>query len=174
MIQSFHILDDQSTPDPFWTEVQGWYNPVTLSMTEVHQIYYGHMSWDDTIPLHSRRPRSPDHFRASSQGWYNPTTTSLLPLSGKVFPNHTKSVQTLLETKAPSAHHHLNHHHLHLQYRNTESIIISIFSIEIHNHHHLHLQYVNIETSSISSVWEYWNHHHLYLQYGTSSSLYSV
>ena len=93
-----------------------------------------------------------------------------------------KSVQTLLKTEASSTHHHLDHHHLHLQYvntelspsvspvckywkhhhlylqyRNTESIITSIFSIEIRSHHHLHLQYVNTETSSISLVWEYWN-----------------
>ena len=79
-----------------------------------------------------------------------------------------ESVWTLIETEASSTHHHLNHHHLDLQYRNTESIIISIFNIEIRNHHHLHLQYVNTEISSISSVWEYWNHHHLYLQYGNT------
>ena len=107
------------SPYPFWTEVHGWYNPTTISMTEItgsilnqgsrmiqsynylddrnHQFHFGPMSRDDTIPLHSWGPRSPDHFRESSQGWYNPTTTSLLPLSGKVFPNHTKIVSKVFE-----------------------------------------------------------------------------
>ena len=97
MIQSYHLLDDQSSPDPFWTEVQGWYNIATLSMTEVHRITSRHMSQDDTIPLHSRILRSSDHFRESSQGWYNPTTTSLLPLSGKVFSNNTKIVSKVFK-----------------------------------------------------------------------------
>ena len=35
MIQSYYLLDDRSSPDPFWTKVQGWYNPTTFSMTEI-------------------------------------------------------------------------------------------------------------------------------------------
>ena len=31
-----------------------------------HRITYGHMSQDDTIPLHSQGPRSPYHFRESA------------------------------------------------------------------------------------------------------------
>ena len=143
-----------------------------------HRIYFGHMSQDDTIPLHSRGPRSPDHFgtdvlgwynpssfsrteardhfTASAQGWYNPTATSLLPLLRKVFPNNTKLVSKVLELyPRPRICQHisvessycniiiwtiiiyifsmwiLNYHHLYLQYVNTESIIICIFSIEI-------------------------------------------
>ena len=72
----------------------------------------------------------------------------------------------------------LNYHHLYIEYVNIESIITSIFGIEIQNHHHLNLQYVNTETSSIYSVWEYrniiisilsteiLNHHHLYQSSG--------
>ena len=88
------------SPDLFWTDVPGWYNPSSFSRTEVtgslldrcpemiqslfiledrgHCITFGWMSQHDTIPLHSRGPRSPDHFRESSQGWYNPTTTPSL------------------------------------------------------------------------------------------------
>ena len=40
-------------------------------------INLGQVPRDDTIPLHSRIPRSPDHFWASAQGWYNPTTFSM-------------------------------------------------------------------------------------------------
>ena len=129
------------SPDPFWTKFQGWYNPTTFSMIEVHQIcsepkskddtilppsrwpkFTGsilnqssrmiqschildevhritsrHMSQDDTIPLHSQRLRSPDHFWTYVPGWYNPIATSLLPLSRKVFPNHTKLVSKVFE-----------------------------------------------------------------------------
>ena len=53
VIQSFFILDDRG-----------------------HRITSGHMSWDDTIPLHSRRLRSSDHFREISKGWYNPNSIS--------------------------------------------------------------------------------------------------
>ena len=102
------------SPDLFWTDVLGWYNPSSFSRTEVteslldicprmiqslhilddrsHRITSGHMSWDDTIPLHSRRPRSPGHFRESVQGWYNPTATSFLPLLRKFFSNNTNLV----------------------------------------------------------------------------------
>ena len=119
MIQSYHLLDDQSSLDHFWTYVLGWYNPSSFSKTEVsrsllgkfpgmipshhilddwsHRITSGHMSRDDTIPLHSRRPRSPGHFWASAQGWYNPTATSLLPLSGKTLSNHTKLISKVFE-----------------------------------------------------------------------------
>ena len=122
-----------NSPDPFWTEVHGWYNPTTFSMTEVHrihsrhmsqddtitrsilnrgswmiqsyhilydrshQIHSGHKSRDDTIPLHSQILRSSGHFWASSQGWYNPTATSLLPLSGKVFLNHTNIISKVFK-----------------------------------------------------------------------------
>ena len=107
------------SPDPFWTKVQGWYNPATFSMTEVTRslldicpgmiqslfiledrglwITLEHMSWDDTIPVHSRWPRPLDHFRADAQGWYNPTATPLLPLSRKVFPKNTKLVSKVFK-----------------------------------------------------------------------------
>ena len=119
MKQSCHLLDDQSSPDPFWTKFQGWYNPTTFSMTKVTgslldicpgmiqslfiledqglRIILEHMSWDYTIPLHSRGLRPPDHFRADAQGWYNPTATSLLPLLRKVFPNNTKLVSKVFK-----------------------------------------------------------------------------
>ena len=127
--------------DPFWIEVHGWYNPTTISMTQVtgsilnwsswmiqsyhilddrgHLITSGHMSRDDTIPLHSRGLRSLAHFRASAQGWYNPTATSLLPLFGKVFLNHTKLVSKVFELYSGKKFH--------------QHIIIYIFSMWILN-----------------------------------------
>ena len=54
-MQSYHLLDDRSSPNPFWTEVQGWYNPTTFSMTKV------------TLDL----------FWTIVQGWYNPSTLSM-------------------------------------------------------------------------------------------------
>ena len=107
------------SPDPFWTKFQGWYNPTTFSRTEVtgsilsrglrmiqsyhiledwsHRIHYGQMSQDDTIPLHSRGPRSPDLLWTDVSGWYKPTATSLLPLTRKVFLNNTKLVLKVFE-----------------------------------------------------------------------------
>ena len=131
------------SPDPFWTKVQGWYNPTTFSMTKVHWICSepkskddtilppsrwpkftgsvlnrsprmiqsfhllddrssrmiqscyilddrghwitsGHMSQDDTIPLHSQGPRSLDHFRVCVKGWYNPTSFSRIEVPGSL------------------------------------------------------------------------------------------
>ena len=105
--------------DTFWTEVQGWCNPTTFTGAETfgyilnrsskmmqshhihedrsHRIYFGQMSQDDAIPLHSWGPKSPDHFRTNVQGWDNPTATSLLPLSRKVFLNNTKLVSKVFE-----------------------------------------------------------------------------
>ena len=133
------------SPDLFWTEVQGWYNPTTFSMTEVHWIRSEPKSKDDTILPHSRWPKSPDHFWTYVPGWYNPSSFSKTEVSGSLlgkcpgmiqshcnittppfgeglFEPHQaclKSVWTLLGTKVPSTH-ILNHHHLHLQYVNTE------------------------------------------------------
>ena len=154
MIQSHHILDDQG-----------------------HKIYYGQMSRDDTIPLHSRGPNSPYHFRTNVQGWCNPTATSLLPLSRKFFPNNTKLVSKVFK---------LYMRQRLRQHINVESsscniiiwtIIIYIFIMWILNYHHLYLEYVNTElSSSLSLVCEYWKHHHLYLQYRNTetSSIYSI
>ena len=72
------------SPNLFWTDAPGWYNPSSFSRTKVtgslldrcpgmtqslfiledwgHQIHYGQMSQDDTIPLHFRGLKSPDHF----------------------------------------------------------------------------------------------------------------
>ena len=55
--------------DLFWTEVQGWYNPTTFSMTEVHRIHSEPKFKDDTILPHSRWPKFTE-----VQGWYNPAT----------------------------------------------------------------------------------------------------
>ena len=96
MIQSCHLLDDRSSPDPFWTEVQGWYNPTTFTGTKIFgyilnqgsgmmQSYHFHEGQDlrihfelrfrdDAIPPHSRGPRPPDTFWTEVQGWCNPTT----------------------------------------------------------------------------------------------------
>ena len=54
MIQSCHLLDDWSSPDPLWTKVQGWYNPTTFSMTKVHRIHSEPEFKDDTILPHYR------------------------------------------------------------------------------------------------------------------------
>ena len=120
------------------------------------------MSKDDTLPLQHHcslfRGRS---FRTTpilSRKCSNSTR-------GRVFVStssnhhhlHLQYVNTELSPSISPICEYWKHHHRYRQYRNTESIIISIFSIEIRNHHHLHLQYVNTETSSISSVWEYWN-----------------
>ena len=90
MIQSHHILEDRG-----------------------HRIYYGQMSQDDTIPLHSRRLRSPGQFRESSQGWHNPTAIITTPPFGEgLFEPHQaslESVRTLLGTEALSTHQQLVH-----------------------------------------------------------------
>ena len=72
MMQSYHILKDQG-----------------------HQIYYWQMSLYDTIPLHSRRPRSPDHFREGSQGWYNPIMFSMTEVTGSIMDRCTGMIQSL-------------------------------------------------------------------------------
>ena len=72
MMQSYHILEDQG-----------------------HRIYYGQMSQDDTIPLHSRRPRSPDHFREGAQGWYNPITFSMTEVTGSIMDRCPGMIQSL-------------------------------------------------------------------------------
>ena len=161
--------------DHFRVSAQGWYNPTMFSRTKVTRsivdrcprmiqslfiledrglrITLGQMPRDDTIPL--------QHHYSPFQGRSVRTTPGL----SRKCSNSTRG-RGFVSTSS-------NHHHLHLQYVNTESIIISIFSIR--NHHHLYLQYVNTEISSISSVWEYWNiiisifnieilnHHHLHL-----------
>ena len=158
-MQSYHLLDDRSSPDPFWTEVQGWYNPATFSMTEVHRIRSEPKFKDDTILLHSRWSRSPDHFWTYVLGWYNPSSFlktkvsgSLLDICPRMIQSHCnitthpfkeglskphqaciKSVRTLLGTEVLAAHHHLNH-------------FIYIFSMWILNYHHRYLPYVNTES----------------------------
>ena len=150
MIQYYCLLDDQSSPDPFRTEFQGWYNPTTFTGAKTsgyilnrgssimqsttftraetskyilnrslgmmqsyhihgaetsryilnrssrmmqshhihedrsHRIYFGQMSQDDTIPLHSRGPRSSDHFWTDVPGWYNPSSFSRTEFSGSL------------------------------------------------------------------------------------------
>ena len=118
MIQSYHVLKYQShrihyeqkfkddtmlpnywvpkSPNPFWTKVQGGYNPTTFSRTKATGYNLEQMSRDDTILLLSWRHKSTDHFRTNVQGWYTPTATSLL-LSGKVFPNNTKRVSKIFK-----------------------------------------------------------------------------
>ena len=89
------------SPDLFWTKVQGWYNPTTFLMTEVHRIHSEPKFKDDTILPPSRwlnftrfvlnrSPRmiqsyhllddwsSPDPFWIEFQGWYNPGTFSMI------------------------------------------------------------------------------------------------
>ena len=72
MMQSYHILEDQG-----------------------HWIYYGQMSQDDTIPLHSWRPRSPDHFRESYQEWYNPITSLMIEVTGSIMDRCPEMIQSL-------------------------------------------------------------------------------
>ena len=57
MIQSYYLLDDRSSPDLFWTKVQGWYNPITFSMIEFHRIRSEPKSKDDTILPPSQWPK---------------------------------------------------------------------------------------------------------------------
>ena len=76
MMQSHHIHEDRS-----------------------HRIYFGQMSQDDTIPLHSRRPRSPNHFRASAEGWYNPTTFSRTEVTGSIVDRCPGMIQSLFILK---------------------------------------------------------------------------
>ena len=118
MIQSCHLLDDRSSPDPFWTEVQGWYNPATFSMTEVHRIHSEPKSKDDTILPPSRWPKvtgsilnwsprmiqschllndrsSPDSSWTEVQGWYNPTTFSMTKITGSLLDICPEMIQSL-------------------------------------------------------------------------------
>ena len=143
--------------DLFWTDVSGWYNLSTFSRTEVTgsildrcprminlssfsstevteslldrcrrmiqslliledrglQITLGQMPRDDTIPL--------QHHYSPFQGSSFRTTPSV----------SRKCSNFTWDRGFISKIHHPNHHHLHLQYVNTESIIIYIFSIEI-------------------------------------------
>ena len=71
MIQSHHVLEDRG-----------------------HQIYYGQMSQDDTIPLHSQRPRSSDHFRESNQGWYNRTMFSRTEVTRSIMDRCPRMIQS--------------------------------------------------------------------------------
>ena len=64
-------------------------------------ITLGKVPRDDTIPLQITTP-------PFEEGLFEQQQACL------------KSVRTLLKTEALSAHHHLNHLHLHLQYVNTE------------------------------------------------------
>ena len=106
------------SPDTFWTEVQGWCNPTTFMKTEVtgsildrcprmiqslfiledrgHWITFGQMSRDDTIPIHSQRPRSLDHFRENAQEWYNPTTFSRTKVTRYILDRCHKMIQSLI------------------------------------------------------------------------------
>ena len=123
--------------------------------------------------------------------YYNVTTP---PFREGLFEPHQaclKSVWTLLGIEVSSTH-----HHLHLQYVDTELSPSVSLVCEYWKHHHLYIQYRNMESpssestvckywniiyifnmgilkssSSISSVWEYWNHHHhLYIQYRNTES----
>ena len=160
------------------TEVQGLYNHATFSMTEVHRIHSESNFKDDTILLHSRWLRSSDHFWTYVPGWYNPSSFSKTEVSGwslldicpRMIQSHCnittppfkeglskphqaciKIVWTLLGTEASSAHHHLNHHHLHLQYVNTE-LSPSVSPVCEYWKNHLYLQYGNTKTSSSASL----------------------
>ena len=151
MMQSYHTPRDQSLWIPFWTEVQGWCNPTTLSGTEVTgsimDICLGMIQ-----SLHSWGPRSPDHFRASAQGWYNPTATSLLPLSGKVFPNHTKLVSKVFELYSGQRL---------CQY--ISNLFISTHILELYGSLLHHISNVEIlDFYVLRSVMEYWVLCHLY------------
>ena len=73
MIQSCHLLDDRSSPDPFWTKIQGWYNPTTFLMTEV------------TL----------DTFWTEGQGWYNPTTFLMTEVTGSLLDICPGMIQSL-------------------------------------------------------------------------------
>ena len=145
MIQSHHVLDD-------WG----------------HQIYYGQMSRDDTIPL--QHHYSPFRGRTllkeeASSVHHHPNHHHL----------HLQYLNTNLSPSVSPVCEYRKHHHLYIQYRNTKSPssvstvckywnIIYIFSMGILK-----------SSSSISSVWEYWNiiisifsieilnHHHLHL-----------
>ena len=130
MIQSHHILKDRS-----------------------HQITLVQLPKDDTIPL--------QHHYSPFWGRYFRTTPSL---SQKCL-NFTwdRAFASASSSKPYSSTSSV------CEYWTITICISSMWVLKASSgHHHLHLQYVNTETSSISSVWEYWNHHHLYLQYGNT------
>ena len=133
--------------DHFRASAQGWYNPVMFSRTEVTRsimdrcprmiqslfiledrglrITLGKVPKDDTIPSHSRWPRSPDLLWTDVPGWYNPSATSLLPLSRKVFPNNTKLVLKVFK---------LYSRQRLRWYIIIQAIIIYVFNIQIYRH----------------------------------------
>ena len=108
MMQSYHLLDDQSSPDPFWTEVHGWCNPTTFSMTEVHRIHSELRFMDDAILPPSRWPnftesildiclgmiQSSDPFWTKVHGWYNPTTFSMTEVTGSILDISPRMIQS--------------------------------------------------------------------------------
>ena len=146
MIQSHHILDNRShridygiispyhfrtkskddailprsrvpkSPDPFWTKVQGWYNPTTFLSTEVtgsvlnkisrmiqsyhileywsHRISSEQKFKDDTILPYSQVPNSPDSFWTKVQGWYNPTTFSSTEVTRSILNKSSRMIQS--------------------------------------------------------------------------------
>ena len=84
MIQSYRILDDWSYTGSVLNQISRMIQSYHILDDRGHWITSRHMSQDDTIPLHSRRPRSLNHFRESSQGWYNPTSFSKIEVFGSL------------------------------------------------------------------------------------------
>ena len=70
------------SPDPFWTEVQGWYNPTTFTGTEISgyilnwglgmmQAYHFHGGWDLRIHFEPRfRDDAIHHFHGADTSRY--------------------------------------------------------------------------------------------------------
>ena len=125
--------------NPFWTEVHGWYNPTTISMTEVtesilnwgsqmiqsyhhlddrsHQVHYEPRFMDDTILPPSWWPKSPDPFWTEVHRWYNPTTISMTEVTGAILNRGSRMIQS---------YHHLNvrSHWIHSELRFTDDTIL--------------------------------------------------
>ena len=141
------------------------------------------MSRDDTIPLHSRIPRSSDHFRESAQGWYNPTTFLRTEVTWSIMDICPRMIQSLFILKdrglqitlgkvpgmiqshcniiTPPFREGLSKPHQACPKSVRTLLETEVLSPHHHlNHLHLHLQYVNTKLSpSVSPVCEYWKHH---------------
>ena len=136
MMQSYHILGDQSLRIPFWTEVQGWCNPATFSGTEASGYLSEPRFKDDAILPHSRGPKPPYTFLNRSsrmmqsfhilrdrslripfwtevQGWCNPTTFSRTEASGYILNKSSRMIQSyhILEYRIHRSHSEQNFKH---------------------------------------------------------------
>ena len=121
MMQSYHILDDRSYTGSVLNRSSRMIQSCHILDDRSHHITSGHMSQDDTIPLHSQRLRSSDHFRASSQGWYNPTTFSTTEVT-RLITGESVPITLGLSPRTMQSYHILKDRRHQIDYRENQSL----------------------------------------------------